>query len=74
MLAARMTVAHFEVSSAISFPKSAAELPNAVPLRSVSFALILGSARPALISLLSLSTISAGVLLGTPTPSRWLAS
>jgi hypothetical protein len=34
----------------------------------------LGSERPALTSLLSLSTISAGVFLGTPTPYHWLIS
>jgi transposase len=33
----------------------------------------LGSTRPALISLLSLSMISAGVFLGTPTPNQVLA-
>src|SRR5215831_17335074 len=37
-------------------------------------ALIVGSARPALIASLSLSTISAGVFLGTPTPYQKLAS
>jgi len=36
-------------------------------------ALILGSARPALISLLSFSTISAGVASGAPTPNQMLA-
>jgi hypothetical protein len=36
--------------------------------RSASRALILGSARPASTSLLSFSMITAGVLLGTPTP------
>ena len=36
--------------------------------QSASRALILGSAKPALISLLSLSMISAGVFLGAPTP------
>jgi hypothetical protein len=35
---------------------------------------ILGSARPALISLLSFSTISAGVAFGAPTPYQLLAS
>jgi hypothetical protein len=37
-------------------------------------ALICGSARPALISLLSFSMISAGVFLGAPTPNHALAS
>src|SRR5262249_58432857 len=48
------TLAHFSVSSAISFPNSAGESASAAPPRSASRALILGSARPALISLLSL--------------------
>src|SRR5262249_16986263 len=70
MLAARITLAHFSVYSAMNVPKSAGELANTVPLRSASRALILGSARPALISLLSLSMISAGVFLGAPTPCQ----
>ena len=44
----------------------AARAPS--PPRSASRAFILGSARAALISLLSLSTISAGVFFGAPTP------
>ena len=63
-----ITLPHFSVSSAMSLPKSAGEPASTVPPRSASRALILGSARPALISLLSLSTISAGVFLGAPTP------
>jgi hypothetical protein len=47
---------------------------STVPPKSASRAFILGSARPALISLLSLSTISAGVFLGAPTPHQLLAS
>ena len=70
MLAARITLPHFSVSSAISLPKSAGEPDSAVPPKSASRALILGSARPALISLLSLSTISAGVSFGAPTPNQ----
>src|SRR4051794_15779512 len=49
------TFAHFSVSSAINFPNSPGELANSPPPRSASCALILGSARPALISLFSLS-------------------
>src|SRR5262249_41403770 len=74
MLAARITLAHFSVSSAISFPNSAGESASAAPPRSASRALILGSARPALISLLSLSIICDGVFLGAPTPNQALAS
>ena len=68
MLAARITLPHFSVSSAMSLPKSAGEPASTVPPKSASRALILGSARPALISLLSLSMISAGVSLGAPMP------
>ena len=56
------TLAHLSVSSAMNFPKSAGEPGNTVVPRSASRAFILGSASAALISLLSLSTISAGVL------------
>src|SRR5262249_57852483 len=41
---------------------------SATPPRSARRAFILGSARAALTSLLSLSTISAGVFAGTPRP------
>src|SRR5262245_1041003 len=69
-----ITFAHFSVSSAISFPKSAGEPDNAEPPTSARRAFILGSARAALTSLLSLSMISVGVLLGAPTPNHPLAS
>src|SRR5262249_50515227 len=68
------TLAHFSVSSAMNFPKSAGEPDNAVPPRSARRALNLGSARAALISRLSLSTISAGVFFGVPTPLQKLDS
>src|SRR5215831_18761224 len=68
------TLAHFSVSSAISFTKSAGEPTSGVPPKSASRALIVGSARPALISLLSLSTMSAGVFLGAPMPVHKVAS
>src|SRR6266487_4092517 len=58
------TLAHFSVSSAMSLPKSAGEPTSGVPPKSASLAFILGSARPALISLLSMSMISTGVPLG----------
>src|SRR5262245_19755846 len=58
MLASRITLAHFSVSSAMSLPKSPGEPPSVVPPRSASCALILGSASAALISLLSFSIIS----------------
>src|SRR5262245_61066762 len=68
------TLPHFSVSSAMSLPKSAGESASTSPPRSARRALILGSARPALISLFSFSTISAGVALGAPTPHQALAS
>src|SRR5262245_44194586 len=74
MLAARITFAHFSLSSTTSFPKSAGEPRTTVPPRSASRASTLGSASAALISLLSLSTISAGVFLGAKRPNHPLAS
>src|SRR5262245_30734923 len=68
------TFAHFSVSSTMNFPKSAGVMGIGTPPTSASRALILGSARPALNSLLSLSTISAGVPFGAPTPYQVLAS
>src|SRR5438445_11182459 len=50
MFAARITLPHFSVSSAMSLLKSAGEPVSGVPPRSASRALILGSARAALIS------------------------
>src|SRR5262249_7446056 len=74
MFAERITLAHFSVSAAMNLPKSAGEPGSTMPPRSASRILILGSARPALISRLSLSMISAGVLLGVPSPSQALDS
>src|SRR5712692_8712057 len=67
-LAARITLPHFSVSSAMSLPKWAGDPASTVAPRSVRRALMLGSARPALMCLLSLSIISADVFLGTVTP------
>src|SRR5262249_30535217 len=69
-----ITLAHLSVSSAMSLPKSAGEPGSTVPPKSASRALILESAKPALISLLSLSTISAGVFFGAPTPVQKIDS
>src|SRR5262245_47035878 len=74
MLAAWITLPHFSVSSAISLPNWAGDPGSGVPPKSANRALILGSARPALISLLSLSMISDGVFLGAPMPLQKLAS
>src|SRR3981081_2407691 len=74
MLAVRITLAHFSVSSASSLPKSAGEPGSTVTPKSTKRAVVLGSARAALSSLLSLLTISAGVFLGAPMPYQPLAS
>src|SRR6266511_398703 len=68
------TLPHFSVSSATSLPKSAGEPASSDAPRSASRAFALGSARIALISLLSLSMISADVLFGTPMPYQALDS
>src|SRR5262245_38307767 len=73
MLAARITLAHFSVSAVMRRPKSAGDPASGSPPRSATLAFILASTRPALISLLSFSTISTGVFLGAPTPNHWLA-
>ena len=69
-----ITLAHFSVSAAMKFANSAGELANTGEPKSAIRALIFGSARAALISLLSLSTISVGVFLGAPTPYQEFAS
>lgn len=74
ILAARITLLHLCVSSAISRPKSPELIGIGTAPNSVSRALSLGSARLALISLLSLPTIATGVACGTPTPNQLLAS
>ena len=50
MLAVRMTLLHFSVSSAMCFPKSAGVPPRTIPLSSAKRALMLGSASATLIS------------------------
>src|SRR5262245_1409936 len=74
MLVARITLPHFSVSWAINLPKSAGDSTNGVPPKSASRAFNLGSARPALISLLSLSMTSTGVPFGAPTPYHAVTS
>src|SRR5262245_31160467 len=73
ILAARITLPHFSVSSAISFRKSTGE-PARIEPCSARRALIFGSARAALISRLSLSMIAVGVLMGAPIPNQVLVS
>jgi len=72
-LAARTTLPHFSVSAAIRLPKSDGEPANTAAPRSASRAFSFASARPALISRLSLSTISTGVVLGAQMPNQPLA-
>src|SRR5262249_50626699 len=74
ILAARITFADFSVASAMSWAKSAGEPASTVPPRSATRAFIFGSASATLISLLSFSTISAGVFLGAPMPCQTTAS
>src|SRR5215471_861645 len=74
MLAARITLPHFSVSSAMSLPNSAGVIGVGSTPTSKSRAFSFVSARPALTSLLSLSTMSGGVLLGAPTPYHPAAS
>src|SRR5262249_44795679 len=69
-----ITLAHFSVSSAIILASSAGDAVSGSPPRSARRAFILGSWRAALPSLLSFSTISAGVAFGAPTPNQPLAS
>src|SRR5262249_49983152 len=74
MLAAWITLPHFSISSAISFPKSAGEPGSGVLPKLASREFIFGSAKAALTSLLSLLMISVGVFLGAPRPHTALAS
>src|SRR5882757_809916 len=64
------TLPHFSMSSEMIFPKAAGEPPSTVPPNSAIRVMIFGSVRPALISPLSLSMVSAGVSLGAPMPSQ----
>src|SRR5262249_1621907 len=61
MLAARITLAHFSVSSIKSFPNSVGDNGMGTFPRPVMRSLTLGSDRPVLISRLSLSIIACGV-------------
>src|SRR5262245_27691929 len=74
MLAARITLAHFSMSFAMSVPNSAGVPASDMPPKSTNLALILGSANPTLISLLSLLTISGGTPLGAARPNQSLDS
>src|SRR5262245_18282514 len=63
-----MTLPHFSFSAARNFPNSAGEVAKTFSPQSLMVCLILGPARPALIALLSVSLIGAGVVLGATTP------
>jgi len=73
MPASRITLPHFSVSSVMNLSKSAGEpaVGEAPNLSIRTF--ISGSAMLALISLLSLSMISTGVVLRKPATNHWLA-
>src|SRR5437870_5516740 len=74
MLAARTTLPHFSVSAATCAPNSDGVCTIGAAPSSASCALIFGSARPALISRLSLSIIATEVPFGAPTPNHMPAS
>src|SRR5262245_24765078 len=69
-----ITLTHFSVSAAMNRLNSVGEQGNTEPPRSASRTLTLESARVALISWLSLSTISVGVFAGAPMPYHWFVS
>src|SRR5215471_7455203 len=69
-----ITLAHFSVSLAISFPNSAGESGRTVAPNAVRRVFIVGSTRLALISVFSLPITSAGVRAGAPNPRKPLAS
>ena len=68
------TLPHFSVSSARNLPNAAGEPAIVTAPRSAIRALTVGSARPELISRLSLSMMAAGVFFGTPMPRKLIAS
>src|ERR1700722_14913405 len=74
MLANRITLPHFSVSSAMNFPNSAGAIDIGTAPKSASRDLNSGAGRVALVSLLSLSMISAGVRFGAPMPYQPMAS
>src|SRR5260221_4651158 len=69
-----MTLAHLSVSSATRLAYSLGDSASTSPPSSATRALIVGSARAALISRLSVSMISAGVPFGAPIPAHALVS
>src|SRR6516162_3853642 len=69
-----ITLPHLSVSSDMNFPKAADVIGLGSAPKANSRASIIESARTALISLLSLSMIAAGVSLGAPSPYQPIAS
>src|SRR3974377_1177446 len=69
-LATFTTFPPFSVSAAINLPKLAGVTTIGMPPSSSSFAFSLGSARPPLIALFTVSTISFGVFFGAPMPNH----
>src|SRR6516225_8670205 len=69
-----ITLAHLSVSSAMRIVYSLGDSASISPPSSAMRVLIVGSARTALISRLSVSMISAGVFFGAPIPAHALVS
>src|SRR5262249_37513827 len=74
MLAARITFAHFSVSSATNFPNSAGVIGMGSPASSARRACNFGSANTAFTAWFSFSTIVGGVPLGAAIPYQMLTS
>src|SRR5215813_11293325 len=74
ILANLTTFAHLSISLAMNLPKSAGEPVITMAPKLASCALSFGSASAALVSRLSLSTISVGVCAGAPMPAHEVAS
>ena len=73
-LAARITLPHFSVSSAMSLANSEPDSASGVSPSSAMRRAIRASASASLISWFSLPVISAGVLWGATMPTKMLAS
>src|SRR5262249_21174016 len=74
MLPARITLAHFSVSAASSFPNSSGVIGIGTPPSSAKRAFSRGSARTAFTARFSVSMTSAGVPLGATIPLQTLTS
>jgi len=74
MFAVRITLPHFSISAAMCLPKSAGDPGSVVAPSSAIRDLNIASAIAALISWLSLTTISLGVPFGAQTPNHEVAS